>query len=447
MGSVESGRRFSSRSGDATVLGERCWNFAPKGAILLLFYVLFAALLVTRRPDCIRNPQFWAEEGTRFFVDAWERSIWINLATYSYGYFDLLVRSILQVAALVPLEYAPLVLVLSAIAIQAAIPTFVISARCANWMGIFPIRLAAALLYCGLPNSFETHCIALHARVHLAVLAALVIVSAPPLSRLGKLFDASILALTAFSGPFVLLLTPAAIWRQWYERTSAARRNCLILVAGFIFAIFAIIACGGQRFGPPLGASLRDGMRIVGGQFTIGFLLGERTYASLVHQAWFDIAVAASSLGLALIIFLILGYGKTESRYLLFIGFGSLAIALAAPIGAAPGMTLWQTLWTIPGSGQRYYLVPMATLLFALSALAGRGKTHSSRWIAAALLLILAVAGVRNDWKLPAFTDFQFRKHIALYRALPPGSSVTVPINPPGWHMEIRKPAQQRRIR
>ena len=210
MGSTETGKQVSSRSKDASASGSRCWNFIPNGAVLLLFYLLFAALLVTRRPDCIRNPQFWAEEGTRFFVDAREHSVWINLATYSYGYFDLLVRLIHQAAALVRLEYAPLVLVLSALAIQATIPTFVISDRCANWMGIFPIRLAAALLYCGLPNSFETHCIALHARVHLAVLAALVIVSTPPLSRFGKVFDAGTLTLSAFSGPFVLLLAPAA---------------------------------------------------------------------------------------------------------------------------------------------------------------------------------------------------------------------------------------------
>src|SRR5205807_324900 len=235
-------------------------------------------------------------------------------------YFDLLLRSILQVAALVPLEYAPLVLVLSALAIQAAVPTFVISARCASWMGIFPIRLAAALLYCGLPNSFETHCIALHARVHLAVLAALIIVSTPSLSRLGKLLDASILTLSAFSGPFVLLLAPAALWRQRCERTFAARRNCLILVIGFIFAIFAIMGSGGQRFGTPLGASLRDGIRVIGGQFTIGFLLGETAYASIVRQGWFGIVAVTSFLGLALVIFLILAYGKTESRYLLFIG-------------------------------------------------------------------------------------------------------------------------------
>jgi hypothetical protein len=447
MGSTETGKQFSSRSKDASALGSRCWNFLPNGAVLLLFYLLFAALLVTRRPDCIRNPQFWAEEGTRFFVDAREHSVWINLATYSHGYFDLLVRLIHQAATLVRLEYAPLVLVLSALAIQATIPTFVISARCANWMGIFPIRLAAALLYCGLPNSFETHCIALHARVHLAVLAGLVIVSTPPLSRFGKVFDAGTLTLSAFSGPFVLLLAPTGLWRQWPARTSAARWNCLILVIGFVFAIFAIIGSGGQRLGVPLGASLRDGIRIVGGQFTFGFLLGEKLYASILHQGWFDVAAVASFVALALIIFLILAYGRTESRYLLFIGFGSLVIALAAPIGAAPGMTSWRTLWSIPGNGQRYYLVPMAMLLFALSAFVGCGKTNVSRWIAATLLLILGVTGVRNDWKLPAFTDFQFRKYVALYRNLPPDSCVTVPINPPGWHMKIRKPAQQRDTR
>jgi hypothetical protein len=438
------GKQFSSRSKDASASGSRWRNFIPNGAILLLFYLLFATLLVTRRPDCIRNPQFWAEEGTRFFVDAREHSVWINLATYSYGYFDLLVRLIHQAAALVRLEYAPLMLVLSALAIQATIPTFVISARCANWMGIFPIRLAAALLYCGLPNSFETHCIALHARVHLAVLAALVIVSTLPFSRLGKLFDAGTLTLSAFSGPFVLLLAPTALWRQWHARTSASRRNCLILVIGFIFAIFAIIGSGRQRLGIPLGASLRGGIRIVGGQFTLGFLLGEKLYASILRQGWFNVAAVASFLALALIIFLILAYGKTELRYLLFIGLGSLAIALTVPIGAAPGMTSWRTLWSIPGNGQRYYLVPMAMLLFALSALVGSGKTNASRWIAATLLLILGVTGVRSDWKLPAFTDFQFRKYVALYRSLPPDSCVTIPINPPGWHMKIRKPTQQR---
>ena len=158
-------------------------KFAPRGVVLFLFYLLFAALLVTRRVDCIRNPQFWAEEGSRFFTEALARPAWLNLATYSYGYFDLAIRIAHQIAVLVPIEMAPLVLVLIAIAIQAAVPALIVSSRCANWMGPFPVRLVAAVLYCAMPNSFEVHCIQSHSRVHLAVLAALLIVSAPPRSR------------------------------------------------------------------------------------------------------------------------------------------------------------------------------------------------------------------------------------------------------------------------
>jgi len=101
MDSTERGTQFSSRSEDASASKSGYWNLIPNGVVLLLFYLLFAALLVTRRTDCIRNPQFWAEEGTRFFVEAREHSVWINLTAYSYGYFDLLVRLIHQAAALV----------------------------------------------------------------------------------------------------------------------------------------------------------------------------------------------------------------------------------------------------------------------------------------------------------------------------------------------------------
>jgi hypothetical protein len=444
MGLTEPGKQFSSRSKDASASGSRCWNFIPNGAILLLFYLLFAGLLVARRPDCIRNPQFWAEEGARFFVDAHERSVWINLATHSLGYFYLSIRLVSQAAAHVPLQHAPLVLVLSALGIQAAVPLFILSSRCANWMGPFPFRFASALLYCGMPNSFEVHCIALNARVHLVILAALIIVSPPPLTSRGKVFDATVLILTGLSGPYALLLAPMALWRHWQAPTSTNWRNCLILFVTFGFAIFAAVMSGGQRAGNiQLGASFWEGVRVIGGQLVIGFLLGEKTYAAILHQSWFDAAAAMSLLFLVLLLIVIIKWGRTELRYLLLIGFGSLAMALAAPVGSQD-IPHWRALWSVPGCGQRYYFLPMATLLFALATLAGRAKQWWWRVLAAGLLVLIGAMGARVDWVLPPFTDFHFRTYVALYRSLPPGSYMTVPINPPGWQMKVRKPAQER---
>jgi hypothetical protein len=414
-------------------------DFVPRGAILFCFYLFFALLLVTRRFDCAQNPQFWAEEGQQFFADALEHPAWLNLTNDYLGYFYLSIRLISQIGALVPLQYAPLVFVLSALAIQASVPALIVSSRCAALMGPFPVRLAAALLYCGMPNSFEVHCIALSSRVHLVVLAALVIVSTPPRSLSGKLLDSMLLVLVGLSGPQVLILAPVAAWRYWRERTAATRRNCLIFAVTSCCAIFALIHSMGSRLALPLGASPAEGMRIIGGQFTLGFLLGVKTYGDIVQQPRFDLAAGTGVLVLALLVSLMIWRGTVEMRALLFIGFGALAMALISPIGAVD-MSQWHALWSIPGNGQRYYLVPMAMLLFSLAVLVGRGNAPLCRAIGATFLLLIAAMGARVDWVLtPTFTDFHFRHYVDLYRSLPPGASVIVPINPPGWNMELKK--------
>jgi len=436
---ASTGTEFLSRPKHASRSGGY-WNFIPKGTILLWFYLLFAALLVARRPDCISNPQFWAEEGQQFFPDALQHPIWINLARYSLGYFFLIIRLISQLATLVPLQYAPLVFVLSALAIQAAVPTFIVSSRCANWMGPFPIRVAAALLYCAMPNSFEVHCIGLNCRVHLVVLASVILIGTDPFSAWGKVLDAVTLALAGLSGPYVLLLTPLAVWRHLKRPTSATRRNYLILMVSFGFAVFAAIASAGERHADTvLGASPADAVRILGGRLPIMLLFGERTYAALLRQPWFDAAAAVAFAFLAFLLLVIFGRGRPELRYLLAIGFGSLAMGLFSPPIGIHGIAAWRAFWTVTACGERYFFLPMAMLLFSLASLAALGKSVSSRSLAAALLILIAVIGARMDYRLRPFADFRFRHYVEIYRAMPPGSSIQVPINPPGWHLELRK--------
>jgi hypothetical protein len=320
-----------------------------------------------------------------------------------------------------------------------------VSSRCAVWLGPFPIRLAAALLYCGMPNSFEVHCIALNSRVHLVVLAALIIVSAPPRGFPGKLFGISALILTGLSGPYVLLLAPVAIWRHWRVRSSATRRNSLILAATLCCAIFALLDSVGSRSGPPIGAGLFEFIRIVGGQLAMGFFLGKGTYATIVRQPCFDAAAVVSLLIFSVLLVLIVLRARSEIRSLLIIGFGSLALALASPVGAPSGMTQWHPLWSIPGHGQRYLFVPMAMTLLALAAAAGRGQGRVWRGAAIVLLVLVAIMGARVDWMLPRFSDLQFRHYANLYRFVPPGAYLTIPINPPGWQMKIKKLDPDRR--
>ena len=403
-------------------------------------YYLFCVIIVARRPDCIFHSQFWAEDGWRFYPAALQRPAWLNLITYAYGYFDLLLRLSHEIAALFPLRQAPRVLAFSAVLIQAAVPTFVVSARSESWLGSFPIRFAAALLYCAMPNSFEVHAIALHSRVHLAMLAALVVVAAPPMSLPGKVFDAVILIFSGLSGPFILVLFPAALWRYMRQRSPALRTNLVLLLMTLPFGLFALLASTSRRFVGHLAANVINGVRIVGGQLTLSFFFGEKSYARIWNQPWFDAAAWAAFILLLLLLILILRSAPTEVQYLLLIGFGLLAMALITPL-AGFDRPHWVALWTVPGCGQRYYFPVMAGLLFSIAALAGRARVLWRRGVGIACLLIIAVMGARIDFILPAFTDYRFSHYARLYQKLPPGGVLVVPINPPTWQMTLRKPA------
>ena len=83
----------------------------------------------------------------------------------------------------------------------------------------------------------------------------------------------------------------------------------------------------------------------------------------------------------------------------------------------------------------------MAMGLFVLAAMTSRGQTKWWRGLAATLLLVITLMGVRLDWRLPAFADLHFHRYAKRYQALSPGASIIIPINPPGWEMKLRKPA------
>jgi len=404
-----------------------------------VFYLVFPALIVLRRPDCLTHSQFWAEDGATFYPDAMQRPLWENLIAYNFGYFDLLLRLMHQLAALFPLAQAPRVLAVVAIMIQAAVPAFLISRRTKTWLGSFPIRLVTAIVYCAMPNSFEVNAIALHSRVHLAVLASLIIVSQPAKRIGGRIFDLVVLVVSGLSGPFIFVLVPVALWRCWKERSATLKYNLIALCAVLPFGSFALLTTGPRRIVGQMGISLANFVRIIGGQFTTSFFLGEKKYASVLNQPWFEIVAWSGLIVFVLLVAIILCTGGREVRSLLFIGLGLLAMALSTPL-AGFDRPHWVALWNAPGCGQRYYFPMMAVLLFGLAALTGRGQNRWWRWLGVASLGLIALEGARRDYILPPFIDYNFAERAKEYEQLPPGAIFVAPTNPPSWKVEVRKP-------
>src|ERR1035437_10257778 len=91
-------------------------NLRPWQHVLVFLFAFVA--FISRRPDAIFHPQFWAEDGRVWFADAYNLGWWTALFRAQDGYFQTLPRLGAALAQLLPIALAPLVLNCIAIAVQ-----------------------------------------------------------------------------------------------------------------------------------------------------------------------------------------------------------------------------------------------------------------------------------------------------------------------------------------
>ena len=175
---------------------ERSGDGLRSAAVVAAMAVAGAAIVLSRRPDAVTNPQFWAEDGrtgspTRTTMGlrpcsgatraTWSRSSapWLRWRATEPG---------ARRAALRP----------GGLAIQVAPAAFLMSGRFAH-VGPRRARALVALGYLLLP-SFELNVTLTNAQWHLAILAVMVLAAAPAKGAVGRGFDLLVLAASGLSG-------------------------------------------------------------------------------------------------------------------------------------------------------------------------------------------------------------------------------------------------------
>lgn len=92
-------------------------------ALHILIFALVFVLLVSRRPDAVFHPQFYAEDGTVWFADAynfgWAAITHLAYRNWNSAYFSLLTRLVAELALSFPFSKAPLVFNLVALSVAA----------------------------------------------------------------------------------------------------------------------------------------------------------------------------------------------------------------------------------------------------------------------------------------------------------------------------------------
>ena len=195
-------------------------NFGGRGSIFYLVVFLAAFLIIfSRRPDAITNAQFFAEDGERWYADAYRFGVrCLLIPDEAGGYLHTAPRLAALLSLLVLFSRAPLVMNLCAIAVQ-ILPVIVFTSFRFSNIALWK-RLLGSLVYLGLPNSYGTNANATNMQWHLGFVACLVLLAEPSSDRRWKVFDIVVLALISVESPIGIVLVPFALTVWWMRSTS-----------------------------------------------------------------------------------------------------------------------------------------------------------------------------------------------------------------------------------
>lgn len=409
---------------DVAELGRR-WQLVLFGA------TVFAIL--SRRPDALLNPQFYAEDGAIWYSDAYHFGWSSPLLAPHTGYFQTLPRLVAAVALMAPLQYAPLVMNIVGILLQALPVTLLLSSRLSAWAPPV-VRGAMAFAYLALPNTAELDATITEGQWHLALLACMVVLAGRPRDMKWRIFDGCFLLLSGLSGPFCLLLFPVALLTYW--RRPARWRLAAVSILGVAStAQFLALLQTASATRSPMGLGASPGLftKILAGQVYLGALIGKNGLAARNGGVVVLLGVVAV-IGTVLILQCL---WKAVLELRLFILFSALIFAASL---ANPMVSLVRPQWEVLKGirGAHYWFFPMLGFVWALIWCATFSDLRFVRRVAQAGLIAMCV-GIVRDWRYPPYDNLHFSRYVRELALVPEGTLVVLPINPIGWSVRLTK--------
>jgi len=398
-------------------------------------FLLTCALLITRRPDAIFHPQFWAEDGAAFFAQSYNLGWAHALVRPCNGYFHAIPRLVAALALLAPLRFVPLIMNAFAIAFWALPVNLLLSARSAAW-GSLKQRAFMACGYLAAPNCIEV-CFGLaNSQWFLAVSAFLLLVAVQAKTRSSRIADLLFFALVGLTGPFCLFLLPIAIIVAW-KRGGPWRWGASGLFAAgcLIQACSLLILDPLGRIQHPLGASPSLLIRLLGGQIYLGALFGGNSLTNSSSSIVFALLVCASVAGTALLVFCFFQSGLEMRLFLAFAAMVFAASLMSSQMEDPLGQPIWAIFTESPGL--RYWFFPTLACVWSI-LWAARSRINGVQAVSAILLCAMCF-GVVRGWRKRTLPDLHYAEYVKRFEKAPIGTVALIPENPIGWSIRLVK--------
>ncbi len=397
----------------------------------LFWIAIFLAaliLIVSRRPDVVLQAQFYAEDGPVWYAQAYSMGTWHALLLPRDGYLQTLPRLAAALALPVPFAWAPLVMNLVGLGMQALPVPVILSPRLARW-GAFPTRCLMAATYLALPNVAELQASVTEGHWHLALAACLLVLAEPPIALWQRIAGISLVLLSGLSGPFALPLAgiSVAFWwlrrGRWHLAITSVLSLCAALQA-------AVLLLSQSRLKGTIGATPRLLLQMLAAQIYEGALVGRNS----MHRTRDTTLLAVAFLGTAIVAYC---FWKAVIEWRLFIVFCSIVFAasLANPTaGTGPSQ------WTVMAASwdTRYWFFPALAFVWSLAWCTTAAPFSPARWLTAAALGVMLIY-LPKTWILKPADNLHFPQSARRFERAQPGESVRIPILPAGWTMNLEK--------
>jgi hypothetical protein len=399
----------------------------------LLVFLASCVMLILRRPDVIFRPQFFAEDGVKLYAGAYQLGL-RSLLIIDGGYLHVAGQLVAHLAQFVPFAMAPVVMAAAAIMAR-ALPVNVFLSSRFSWAGKLWFRALLCAAYLALPNTSELFGNVATLQWHLALLSCMVVLASSSGKLYWRVFDVAVLVALSLESPTAFLLLPLCAFLWWRERNRWTFFQALALLPGSMIQLLLVTTHAHDRAVAPLGPTFTRFFNILTRQIFLSSLLGTRALSSQMAKPWYNaFSAAIAILGLSAMLYALL---KGPLRLKLFMTFGLMitAVSMARPLASAD-QPQWQVMQN-PGCTCRYWEIPMLAFLACLVWIASTRRSPL-RYAAVATLLLMPF-GICHDWRYVRFPDEHFAQYARRFADAQPGTSLVIPVDPPGWQMVLRK--------
>lgn len=378
---------------------ERAGPWGPPRLLLAAAAAAVAAAgQLARQATILPWHTMWAEDGSRFFTNAWLLPFGETVLLDIHGYILVLPRLLAGLSLLAPPEWAAAIFAAAAAAVTGVVAVTIYRAASGHIVR-WPLRaLLAGLVVLSPVAGAEVLNNLANLQWYLA-LAAFWMLLWQPSTGPARVWQGAGLGLTALSAPIAVVFTPLAVIRLLVAprraRELAAPAIFFVGMAVQVVSVLATAPPRGAGFAPVLAAqAYAQRVALVG-------LVGNENAGQLWQAyAWIGPVVAVMVLAVLIVVAVARGAGSAVP-VLLAAGASMVFLALTGSgRGAAWQSAVWETGAT-HAKISRYLVVPVALVqAIVIKTLDGRPvRVPAGAWRAVTALVVVGlVAGVLGDY-------------------------------------------------